>query len=185
MTLKDGSGWIIDPAGAQYGQDRPVVPAPRYNPMFVDKILSCRDYGKSKLYSERFINERHPGDFLNLVAIQLSSNLDHVVDELYEWQLQHGSIEDIIKADSGGYQSRKSMLCTHLVTTAREFIKYANGDPTSTARPINPNANPADLSEEDRLRMQRKQARTMADMDPSIREAVESAKAEGTTVLML
>jgi len=41
------------------------------------------------------------------------------------------------------------------------------------------------MSEEDRLRMERKRARVMASMDPSVREMMEAQKAQGTEVLML
>ena len=153
--------------------------------MFIDKVLSRRSYGNSKLYIERFTIERHPQDFLNLVALQLGYNLDYVVDELHEWQFEHGSIEAAIKANSNEYQRRKAMLLTHLATAACEFIKHANGDPSSTARPIDLNDRSPNLSKEDKQRMDRKRARDMAAMDSSVREMVEREKAQGTTVLML
>ena len=185
MTLKDGSGWIVDPAGAQHGQDKPVLCVFHYNAMFIDKVLTNRPYGESQLYNERFVIERHPQNLLNLVACRLGENLGHVEDEFCEWQIQHGSIEGIIKANTSNYQLRKSMLVTHLATTAREFRKYAKGDPTSTAKPINLNDKSANLSEEDKQRMERKRAREMAAMDPSVREMVEREKAIGTEVVLL
>jgi len=185
VTLKDGSGWVIDPAGAQHGQAKPVLSVFQYNAMFIQKILFRRPYGESKLYFEKFVNERHPRDALNLVAIQLAESLEPVEDELEEWQLKHTSIEAIIKANASDYQRLKAMLVAHLATAAREFIKYLNRDPTSTAKPININSNSATLSEEDRLRLKRKRGRELAAMHPSVRELVESQKAQGTEVLML
>lgn len=184
VTLKDGTAWAVDPAGAQHGQNKPVVPFDEYNRDFVAKILARRPHGDSKVESERFTIERHPRDTWNIVALQMYSNLEHVEDEVEEWQLTHTSIENIIKTNSSDYQRLKSMLVDHLATAAREFLKYINGDPTSTTKLIDLNAPPNDLSEEDRLRMERKRHREMAAMHPSHRELMESQKAMGTTVLM-
>jgi hypothetical protein len=106
--------------------------------------------------------------------------MDHITDELEEWQLKHASLKDIIKAGASDYSCQKAVLVAHLVTTAREFIKLCNGDPNSTTKLIDLNSRSANLSKEDKQRMYRKRARDMAAMNPSVREMVEREKAQGT-----
>jgi hypothetical protein len=186
VTLKDGTTWAVGPAGAQHGQNEPVLPFDEYKHDFVAKVLARRPYGSSKLYLENFTRERHPREaWYGAVDVKLRFILDHVTDELEEWLLKHASLKDIIKANASGYSRHKATLVAHLATTAREYIGFCNGDPTSTTKLIDLNANPAKLSEEDRLRMERKRAREMAAMDPSVREMVESEMAQGTEILML
>jgi hypothetical protein len=186
VTLKDGTTWVVDPAGAQHRQNQPVIPFDKYKQDFVAKVLARRPYGSSKDHLGNFTGERHPREaWYEAVDVKLGFIMEHVSDEFEEWLIEHVSLKDLIKASASNYSRQKGMLVAHLATTAREFIKLCNGDPTSTARLINPNTNLAKLSEKDRQRMARKQTREMADMDPSVREMMESAKAQGTEVIML
>jgi hypothetical protein len=186
VTLKDGTPWVVDPAGAQYRQIQPVLAFDKYKQDFVVKILARRPYGRSKLDLGHFTSERHPRQaWYEAVDIKLGAIMDHVTDELEEWLTEHISLEGLIKASASDYSRLKAMLVAHLATTAREFIKLSNGDPTSTARLINLNADPAKLPEKDRQRMARKQAREMAAMGPSDLEVMENAKAQGIQVIRL
>ncbi|GAB7329050.1 hypothetical protein MBLNU13_g00892t1 [Cladosporium sp. NU13] len=186
VTLKDGTTWAADAAGAQHRQNQPVLPFDKYKQDFVANVLARRPYGSSKHHLGNFTSERRPREaWYEAVDIKLGFIMEHVSDEFEEWLSEHISLKDLIKASASDYSRQKAMLVAHLATTAREFISLSNGDPTSTARLINLNANPAKLSEKDRQRMARKQAREMADMDPSVREMMESAKAQGTEVIML
>lgn len=185
VTLKDGTTWAVDPAGAQYRQNQPVIPFDKYKQDFVAKVLARRPNGSSKDHLANFTNERHPREaWYEAVDVKLGFIMEHVSDEFEEWLIEHVSLKDLIKASASDYSRLKAKLVAHLATVAREFIKLSNGDPTSTARLINLNANPAKLSEKDKQRMARKQAREMAAMDSSVREMMESAKAQGTEVIM-
>lgn len=185
VTLKDGTTWAVDPAGAQHRQNQPVLPFDKYKEDFVAEVLGRRPYGSSKLDLGNFTSERHPHqEWYEAVDVKLGFIMDHITDELEEWQLKHASLKDIIKASASDYSRHKAMLVTHLVTTAREFIKLCNGDPTSTTKLIDLNDRSANLSKEDKQRMDRKRARDMAAMDPSVRKMMEREKALGTEVFM-
>jgi hypothetical protein len=181
VTLKDGTTWAVDPAGAQHRQNQPVLPFDEYKEDFVAEVLGRRPYGSSKRDLGNFTSERHPRqEWYEAVDVKLGFIMDHITDELEEWQLKHASLKDIIKAGASDYSCQKAVLVAHLVTTAREFIKLCNGDPNSTTKLIDLNSRSANLSKEDKQRMDRKRARDMAAMNPSVREMVEREKAQGT-----
>lgn len=185
VTLKDGSTWAVDPAGAQHLQNQPVLPFDKYKQDFVAKVLGRRPYGSSKLHLGNFTSERHPRqEWYEAVDVKLGFIMNHITDELEEWLLKHAGIKDIIKASASDYSRQKAVLVAHLVTTGREFIKLCNGDRTSTTKLIDLNDRSVTLSEEDKQRMDRKRARNMAAMDPSVRELMEREKAQGTEVFM-
>lgn len=117
--------------------------------------------------------------------MSLTHNLDHQEDELEEWLFFHVPVNTIISANAAEFQNLKNMLVTHLGTAAREYVKFARGDSTSTAKPIVTFKNPKELSEEDRGRMERKKARQLARMSPETRERLRRAEAEGHTVIMM
>lgn len=186
VTLKDGITWAVDPAGAQHRNHQPVLPFHKYKHDSIAKVLAHRPYGSSKLELGNFTSERHPyQEWYEAIDVKLGFVMDHVTDELEEWQHKHGSIGDLVKAKADEYLRNKAMLVAHVVTAARESIKFCNGDPTSTAKVIDLNARSGNLSEEDKQRMQRKRDREMAAMDPSVREMLKSQVAQGTEVLML
>lgn len=186
VTLKDGTTRAVDPAGPQHRQNKPVMPFDKYKQDLVAKILARRPYGSSKDHLENFTSERHPRQaWHEAVDVKLGFIMEHVTDEFEEWLAEHINSEDLIKASASDYSRLKAELVAHLATIAREFLKLSNGDPTSTTRLIDLNANPAKLSEKDRQRMARKQTREMASMDPSVREMIESERAQGTQVIML
>lgn len=164
VTLKDGTAWIVDPAGTQNGQQEPVLSLSQYNAVFAADITARRPYGHTWLRSGKsFTFERHPRNLDHLaVDLQLHNNLEYVLDELHEWQFKHVSVEALIKANVSDYQRFKGMLVTHLATAAREFTKRTKGDPTSTAKPINLDTAPELLSNENRMRLERKRDRKNA-----------------------
>lgn len=163
-----------------------MIPFDKYKQDFVAKILARRPYGSSKDHLGNFTSERHPREaWYEAVDVKLGFIMEHVSDEFEEWLIEHVSLKDLIRASASDYSRLKAKLVAHLATAAREFIKLSNGDPTSTARLVNLKPNPAKLSEKDRQRMARKQVKEMAAMDPSVREMMESAKAQGTEVIML
>lgn len=186
VTLKDGTTWAVDPAGPQHRQNKPVMPFDKYRQDLVAKILARRPYSSSKDHLENFTSERHPRQaWYEAVDVKLGFIIIHVTDKFEEWLAEHISFEDLIKASASDYPLLKAQLVAHLATTAREYIKLSNGDQTSTTTLINPNANAARLSEKYRQRMGRKQTRKMPNMDPSVREMMESMRAQGTQVIML
>jgi hypothetical protein len=186
VTLKDSTACAVDPAGAQHRQLQPVLPFDKYKHEFVAKVLARRPYGNSKVHLDHFTTERHPHqEWYEATDVKLGFIMEYVVDELEEWQFKHGSVKDIIRAKASNYTHLKASLISTLVTAAREFIKHSNNDPTSTAKLLGLNSKNATLSEEDKQRMKRKRDRELASMHPSIRELVESQKAQGTEVFML
>lgn len=185
VTLKDGSTWAVDPAGDQHGQNQPVLPFDKYKQDFVAKVLGRRPYGSSKLHLGNFTSERHPRqEWYETVDVKLGFIMNHITDELEEWQIKYASLKDVIKANAIDYSHHKAVLVAHLASVAREFIKLSDGDPTSTTKLIDLNNRSANLSEEDKQRMDRKRARDMAAMDPSVREMLEREKAQGTEAFM-
>jgi len=184
VTLKDGTTWAVDPVGAQHGQHQRVLSFDKYKHEFVAKVLARRPYGSSKLGLENFTRHPHQ-EWYEAVDVKLGFIMEYVVDELEEWQLKHASVADIIKFNATENSRLKSVLISRLVTAARDFIKHSNGNPTSTAKLIDINSKTANLSEEDKLRMKRKRDREMASMDPSVRDFLESQKAQGAQIFML
>lgn len=187
VTLKDGTAWAIDPAGAQYGQLKAILPFFEYDHHYVAKILARRPYGANEKYPEKFIQERHPQDKLLLFRVFAQNRiLEYVVDELAEWKFKHVTVETVVKSAEVEYQRLKLMLLEHLKTSARECVKWSSGDTTSSARPILAHDTTGeDLPEEEKMRIKRKHMRRLASMDPKTREWVESEEAKGTQVVLL
>lgn len=185
VTLKDGTTWAVDPAGAQHGQIQPALPFDKYMHGFVAKVLARRPYGSGKEHLDTFTSERHPREeFIESAFIKLGFIMRHVVDELEEWQFKHASIKDIIKANASDYSSLKAMLVAHLVTVTREFIKLSKGDLTSTTKLIDTNSKSPDLTEEDKQRIKRKRDRQMASRDSRVAERMNSQWAQEIEALL-
>lgn len=186
VTLKDGSVWAVDVAGAQYGQHSPVVPFAQYARDSIAKILATRPFGTSFRNIHDPVSTRNPGNPGNiLLMLQLSQTLEHHIDELAEWEHHHVAIPGLLKAKREAYQSLKTALVAHLATQARESLKHIQGDPSSTYRPIEvKNFGTENMSDEDKARMKRKRARKVAGMDADTRRLWEEQEKKGTASLM-
>lgn len=188
VTLKDGTAWVVDPAGAQHGQLKPVLAFADYSRDYIAKVLDRRPYGANERTPEKFVYERHArnGAANMMIAFLLDQSLEYVADELAEWQSALVSAADIVKAKTADYQRLKSLLVAHLAEAAREYIKFANRDPTSTAKPIVVcDTTLEGLSPAEKARAERKKARHLASMTPSERATLEEAAAEGNHVMII
>lgn len=189
VALKDSSRWAVDIAGLQHSQKKPVMRFEDYKSEYVEKIFASRAYGANAIHPERFIRKRRPGSGLEdgLFACKVIENLEYQIDELEEWVFRHGPVDAILERGAPEFQTHKNMLVNHLATAAREYSKLANGDPSSTAKPMISVADepPKGLSEEDKGRLARNRARKLANMSPEAREFMEQAKANGHHVTMV
>ncbi|KAM0724007.1 hypothetical protein Q7P37_000998 [Cladosporium fusiforme] len=189
VTLKDGSRWAVDLAGAQYRQNNPVMLFSDYKTQYVDKVFTPRPFGANAIHPERPICKRRPGTGVEdmLYACVMAENLSYQIDELEEWVFHHGPVSALLNDSSvAGFQKQKDVLVAHLATAARDYVKLARQDPTSTARPIFvSDQSTVDLSEEQKGRLDRKRGRKVANMSPDVREHYESAKAKGTFTVMM
>lgn len=185
VTLKDGSAWVQDLAGAQHGQQKPVMPFADSDRAYIASILSSREFGTSAR-SVQSVLKRHPGDLP--LEMRWSENQDYQIDELAEWEYHNVAVKELLKAKTDDHQRSKQELIDHLATAAREYVKYALRDPTSTARPLDVlvmNGNTENLSEEDKGRVERKKARKMARMDAGARELYETSTAAGAVAVAI
>lgn len=175
VTLKDGTGWVLDPAGAQYGQRKAVLPSAEYKQDFVAKILARRPFGTNEFKPEQFVRERHlqaSPQFLTC-AFVLNQVLEDMADEIAEWQTAYTTIEALIKTTNAvEYQRLKMLLLDHLATTARATVEYINGPPGSASNEFQMRRS-SQKSEMRRERALRKRARKWANMDPAAREILE------------
>jgi hypothetical protein len=178
VTLKDGSTWVIDPAGAQRGQHEPVLRFSEYDREYVASEIARNQHGTS---FKSFNPYRD-----NLEHALLSEHWSHHVVELHEWAHKNVAVNELLRVKSTDYESLKEALVTHLATEAREYVKLVIGDPTSKARPIYVRSfGNETLSEEDLGRAQRKKARIIAKMDPDIRQTIERAEASGNQQVLI
>ena len=187
VTLKDGSIWVVDVAGAQHGQHNPVVPFADYERDYIAKILATRAFGTSSRNIHDPVNTRNPGNPGNIMLmLELSQTLEHQIDELTEWEHNHVAVPKLLKTKREAYQSLKTELVAHLAKHARESLKSVQGDPSSTYRPIVvKNSGTEDMSHEDKARMERKRARKMAGMNANTRRLWEEQEKKGTPSLMI
>lgn len=165
VKLKNGAVWVIDPAGAQYGQLKPAIPYDEYHRDYVAAILDCRPYGFCKYWNGDYTASRHSKDFANhIFSLMLNQISEHVADELAEWQFHNCSLATIVKAADGEFHRLKAMLLDHATVAAREMVKWVNEDPTTKAKPQPCNLvhQYEYLSEEDKARFDRKRARDPA-----------------------
>jgi hypothetical protein len=184
VTLKDGSKWAVDLAGAQHGQSKPVLRYAEYKRDYVAKVTGRRPYGTNAMHPEYPICKRNTKTGI-IAAIPLLDNMTYQIDELEEWIFHNMAVKKVLEADGTQYQALKKSLVECLATAALERVKLHCQDPTSKAKPIYVNDGPGvTMSEEDRGRMERKRLRRLAEMDPSMREMFESAKTKGNAVFM-
>jgi hypothetical protein len=185
VTLKDGSKWAVDLAGAQHGQRKPVLRYADYKRDYIAKITGRRPYGTNAMHPERPILKRNPKTSI-LAVTPLLDNMTYQIDELEEWIFHNMAVNKILEANDRRYQALKKSLVECLATAALEYVKLECHEPTSKAKPIYvTDSSGVTMSEEDKGRMERKRLRKLAEMDPSMREMFESAKAKGNAVIML
>lgn len=185
VTLKDRSAWVLDLAGAQHGQQRPVMSFADYDRAYIASILSRRAFSTSAR-SHQSVLKRHPGGIM--LVMQWTDNQDYQIDELAEWEYHNVAVKELLKAKTDDHQRSKQELIDHLATAAREYVKYALHDPTSTARPLTAvlmNGDTEGLSEEDKGRVERKKARKIAGMDADTRELYETSTAAGAAFVAI
>jgi hypothetical protein len=186
VTLRDESVWVVDPAGAQHGQHKAVLPFSEYDRDFVAKVLDRRPYGTNERCPEKSVKERHSqSDFLD-ISLALIGVLSYVVDELAEWEFHHVPIKTMLKSSDKEYQRLKSMLLDHLTTAACDAVKFHDGEQKSPGQPIIVrDTTLGDIPEAEKQRIERKRERRLAAMNPSEREHLKKEQAAGRYVLML
>lgn len=186
ITLRDSSVWVLDLAGAQHRQCKPLLPFPEYDRDYIAKILDIRAFGKSDINPERSILKRNPGNVINVM--NLMANQEYQVDELVEWEHHNIAVRDLLKAKADKFERRKGDLVEHLATAAREFVKWTLNDPNSKARPMNMVSmtdEDENVSEEVKGRIERKRARKMASMNAETCELYEKTKAKGDAFVVI
>jgi hypothetical protein len=185
VTLKDGSVWAVDPAGAQHGQHKAVLPFSEYNRDFVAKVLARRPYGTNEIYPEKFIQERHSEKAFFMVTFILNGILEYVADELAEWEFKHVPVETMMKSNDEEYQRLKSLLLKHLTTAACDSVNFNNGKQESPGQPIFVRDTTNEkIPQAEKQRIERKRARRLAKMDPNARKRLEEEEANGSAILM-
>jgi hypothetical protein len=176
VTLKDGSGWVLDPAGAQYGQPKAVLPSAQYKQDFAARILARRPFGTNEFRPEQFVGERHlqASPQFPTCAFALNQVLEDVADEIAEWQATYVTIEALIKTPNAvEYQRLKMLLLDHLATTTNAFVKYFNGPPGSASNEFQMR-DPSQKTGRKRERALRKRARKWAAIGPEAREILQN-----------
>ena len=183
-TLKDKTVWAVDVAGARHAQHNPVVPFANYERDSIAKVLDTRPFGTNARDIQVPVLARNPGGMM--LAMQLEENLDYQIDELAEWEHHHITVPELLETKRKGFLTLKTQLVEHLATQAREYVKLAQSDPSSTAKLILVRSHGIeDMSEEDKGRMEKKRARRLAGMDVEIRKQWLEQEAEGTGFVML
>lgn len=185
ITLKDGSVWVLDVAGAQFGQRKSVMPFADYSRHYIAEIAEVHPFGKVESHIAIFDRHRQNASLIT----QLDDNWTYQIDELAEWEYHNITVHDLLKAKTSDFQRLKQELIDYIATAAREYSKLALHDPTSTAKPIDVNdigyGNASNMSEEDKGRMERKMARKLAEMEPAKRAMFEKQVAEGSHFMMV
>jgi hypothetical protein len=189
VTLKDDSVWVVDPAGAQHGQSKAVLPFSEYDRDFVAKVLDRRPYGTEARSSDKYFHERHSQYVFPMVIFGpglYGAILEYVVDELAEWEFKHVTVGAIVRSIDGEYQRLKSMLIDHLTTAACDSVKYHNRRQKSPGQPILiRNTTREDIPEAEKQKIERKRIRKIAALSPFDREYLEKSHAEGPCIMLI
>jgi hypothetical protein len=176
VTLKDASVWVLDLAGAQYGQHKSVIAYPEYKRDCINEVVTSRPFNLHNQFGDYHL-QRCPtlGADARDSVLSLWQNLSYQQDELAEWEFHHIAVNELLKAKTEDYQKLRSELVHHLGTAAREYVKHDLKDPNSTAKPITvTNFGHDKLTDEEKGRMERKKARKLAAMDPAKRARFEA-----------
>lgn len=178
VTLTDGSTWAVDPAGAQHGQYKPVMRFSDYKRGYIARTTASKqhDEGPMLSMSADLFQGRLPEG--NWELWKLWEHWRYHAFELQEWARKNTPLVDIVKAKRGEYITLKQSLVAHLATAARDYVNLMNGDWASPAKITLPqySMSPALLSQEDRGRLERKNARLTESMDPEVRELLKNQK---------
>lgn len=160
VVLADGITYVVDPAGAQHGQHKPVLPMPDYHRQYAADFPSCSvPHGTAASTTK--------------ACIQYSPHLmdveNYQIDELHEWASKNVALKHLLKVKPTEYEQLKKSLVAHLAAAARDHVNLTNGDTTSPAKIslLKYQTNPGIdlLSEEDRGRVQRRKTRMIEAMD--------------------
>jgi hypothetical protein len=157
VTLADGVTWAIDPAGAQYGQYKPVLRLSDYDRDYVANFPSC-----SAPHGSIASDTKSARSF----SLPLMDIENYQIDQLHEWVFENVPIKHLLKVKTKEFVELKQSLVAHLAAAACDHVNLANGDSTSPAKItlLQHKSNPGLLSEHDRGRVERKKARMIADM---------------------
>jgi hypothetical protein len=156
-SLPDGVTWAIDPAGAQYGQYKPVLRLSDYHRDYVSNFPHCSVPHGSIASVTKCQRE---------LSLPLMDIENYQTDQLHEWVFQNVPIKHLLKAKPMEFVEFKQSLVAHLAAAARDHVNLTNGDITSPAKITltQHQSNTGSLSEEDRGRVKRSKARKIADM---------------------
>jgi len=158
VTLADGSTWAVDPAGAQYGQCRPVMRFSDYQRDYVGGFpLPSMPHGGTAASIQSYRS-------LSLTLMEIEN---YQIDQLHEWVFENVAIKQLLKVKQAEFVELKQSLVAYLAAAARDHVNLTNGDLTSPAKTtlVKYQSNPGLLSAHDRGRLERRKARKIADMD--------------------
>lgn len=182
VTLRDGDKYILDLAGSQHGQHKPVLPSKEYLAKYTSAILARRPLCASSRNPELYLPYRHAGFSLMAMMMHQAEVWEYVEDEFCEWvEFKYNtSVPAFLKSHD------VSSLIDRVAWAAREFAKLARKEP-SAAKPLYVTLNTASFrrcSEEEKAIIARKKERRLAKMDRDSRERMQKAEADGTAVMM-
>jgi hypothetical protein len=156
VTLADGVTWVVDPAGTQHGQNKPVLRMSDYHRDYVADFPDCSVPHGSTASMTQACRE-----FPHLMEAE-----NYQTDELHEWVFKNVALKHLLRVKPTEYEQLKKSLVAHLAAAARDHVNLTNGDPTSPAKIAGLQLpNPGSLSEEDKGRMERRKARKIAAME--------------------
>ncbi|KAM0724006.1 hypothetical protein Q7P37_000997 [Cladosporium fusiforme] len=153
-TLKDGSVWAIDIAGAQHRQNMAVLPFTEYENNYIEEVLACRPFvARTETGMEPLLERNRsasgpgygPEYQISIQAArdiyQVLDNLNYQENELENWVLHNSTVETLLATTNAAvYRKQRDALLSTLATAARECAKLAMADPSSKAKVfLNPN----------------------------------------------
>jgi hypothetical protein len=157
VQLSDGITWVVDPAGTQHGQNKPVLRMSNYHRDYVAEFPDCSvPHGSTASITQAC------REFPHLMEAE-----NYQTDELHEWAFKNVALGHLLKVKPTEYERLKKSLVAHLAAAARDHVNLTNGDSASPAKIVlmQHQTNPGSLSEEDRGRMERRKARKIAAME--------------------
>ena len=102
VVLADGITYVVDPAGAQHGQHKPVLPMPDYHRQYAADFPSCSvPHGTAASTTK--------------ACIQYSPHLmdveNYQIDELHEWASKNVALKHLLKVKPTEYEQLKKVTC--------------------------------------------------------------------------